>query len=94
MKSIMKPKKITIEQYQDRYCKDQRIRNRKTIYISKEMHKAISDVAFLFRDSHVSVTSLVDTILREHIDGYKALFDAEQNKQNQEFLDWLNSDNK
>ena len=92
MKS-MKTKKITIEQYKKTYCIDQRIRNRNTLYVSREVHEKINHIVALLRDSHVTAVSLVDTILKEHISIYRDVLNKEAERQKDEFLRESNGEN-
>ncbi|MFR9592499.1 MAG: DUF3408 domain-containing protein [Rikenellaceae bacterium] len=77
----MTTKKRPIEQYKQRYCKDQRIRDRKPIYVSREVHEKMKVVVEILKSTHTSVTSLVDSILREHIANNRDLLNAEYERQ-------------
>ena len=85
----MKSRKITIEQYKEKYCVDKIIRNRKALYVSEEVHTAVNNVVRLFKYDHATAASLVTTILKEHFDTYKDIINAEGRRQNEEFLNWV-----
>ena len=89
----MKPKNISLEQYKQKYCIDQRIRGRKQLYVSPEVHKTVNDVVFLLKYSHVTAASLIDTILKEHFTNHKEIINAEAKRQRDEFLSWSSSRN-
>ena len=86
----MKSKK-TIEQYIKTYCIDQRIRSRNTLYVSSEIHEKIDKIVKLLRDAHVATASLVDTILKEHINIHRDMLKKEAGLQHLEFPEQSNS---
>ena len=89
----MKPQNISIEQYKQKYCIDQRIRERKQLYVSPEVHQTVSKVVALLKDSHVTAASLIDTILKEHFANHKEIINAEAKRQHEEFLSWSSRKN-
>ncbi|MFR9542467.1 MAG: DUF3408 domain-containing protein [Rikenellaceae bacterium] len=71
----MKAKKISKEEYIKLYCRDQRIRNRSSLYVSHEVKRKMKLIALMFRDTHTTTASLVDTILQHHIDSHSELLE-------------------
>ncbi|MFR9525818.1 MAG: DUF3408 domain-containing protein [Rikenellaceae bacterium] len=77
----MTTKRNSIEGYKRRYCKDQRIRDRKPIYVSREVHEKMSVAVKILKETHTSMTSLVDSILREHIATNRDVLNKEYDRQ-------------
>lgn len=70
----MKQKRITKEEYAELFCQEKRIRQRRVIYVSEEVHKKLKDIAFLFRfEEYTTTSSLADAILRHHMESHKDL---------------------
>ena len=89
----MKNRKLALEQYIAKYCKDQRVRQRKSLHVSPEVHETVNKVVALLKDSHVTASSLVDTIIREHFTTYKEIINAEAKRQHDEFLSSSSDEN-
>ena len=89
----MKTKKIAIEQYIETYCIDQKIRKRNPVYVSSEIHKNINKIVKLLNDSHVTAVSLVDTILREHLNIHRDVLNMERERQRDERVRQSNGKN-
>lgn len=77
----MKTKHISREKYIETFCRDKRIRDRQVIYVSTEIHAKMKMIAELFRDHHITTTSLIDTILCHHIETYKAMLEELREEQ-------------
>ena len=58
----MKNKKLTVEQYKERYCREKCMRTRSQLYVAPDIHERVMDIAHLFRQDHVTAVSLVDAI--------------------------------
>lgn len=70
----MKPKKITKEGYIKTYCQDKVMRNRKAVYISSAMHKTLEMIVNeLKKDTHITLSSYVNTIIIHHVNDYMYL---------------------
>lgn len=82
----MKPKKISKQEYIKTFCRDIRIRDRQVLYVSTETHAKMKIIAHLFRDQHVTTASLIDTILRHHIETYRPLLEEVREEQYIEFI--------
>lgn len=82
----MKTKQISREKYIDTFCRDIRIRDRQVLYVSAETHTKMKLIAHLFRDQHVTTASLIDTILRHHIEAYRALLEEIREEQYIKFI--------
>ena len=67
----MKLKKISKEEYIKTFCRDQRIRSRKTIYVSTVTHDKLRKLATSLRTTYTTTASLVDTILTQHLEAYR-----------------------
>ncbi len=67
MKSNIK----AILKYKQLYCKDQRIRNRQTIYVSREVHSQLRELTNALRSEYITTASLADSILKRHLACYK-----------------------
>ncbi len=76
----MRSKKLTADQYRDRYCKEKCMRTRTQLYVSQEMKEAVMETARLFKKSHVTAVSLVDAILREHFDLHREMIEGERER--------------
>lgn len=70
----MKPKTASKERYIETFCRDRIVRNRRTLYVSDEVHRKIKSIAILFSDTHTTTASLVDMILSHHIETHLELF--------------------
>ena len=73
MKPKNKPIIITEKEYLETFCIDQRIRERQSIYVSVRTHKRMQEVSYMLSRRHISLSSLVDTILNHHIEQHKDL---------------------
>lgn len=82
----MKTKHISREKYIETFCRDKRIRERQVLYVSVEVHNRIRKVAYLFEQYHVTVASLIDTILTQHLETYEQIFEELNREQVAEFL--------
>ncbi|WP_042366752.1 DUF3408 domain-containing protein [Bacteroides neonati] len=82
----MKTKHISREKYIETFCRDKRIRERQVLYVSAETHNRIRRVAHLFEQHHVTVASLIDTILIHHLETYGQIFEELNNEQVADFL--------
>ncbi len=76
----MKIKKLTTEQYRERYCQEKCMRTHTQLYVAPDIHKKVKRAAFLFKDSHVTAVSLVDAILREHFTAHREVFIQEEER--------------
>ncbi len=90
----MKQKKISKEEYVKLFCPDKRIRERMVIYVSREIHRKIKIVAYLFRKQHVTSSSLADAILSHHISIHKDLLNEIQEEDAKNFEELLYNLNK
>lgn len=90
----MKTKQISREKYIETFCRDIRIRDRQVLYVSAETHAKMKIIANLFRDQHVTTASLIDTILRHHIDTYRTLLEELREEQYIEFMGGSKSENE
>ncbi len=77
---MKKTKKLTAEQYRDRYCQEKCMRTRTQLYVAPDIHEKVKRVVLLFRDSHVTAVSLVDAILREHFTTHKEMLKQEDER--------------
>lgn len=72
----MRRKSLTKEEYINLYCKEKRIRHREIIYISKDIHQKLKDIAFIFKFKHyTTLSSLTDAILSYHLQIHNSLLD-------------------
>ena len=76
----MKIKKLTAEQYQERYCQEKCMRTRSQLYVAPDIHEKVMRAVLLFKDSHVTAVSLVDAILREHFTAHREMFKQEDER--------------
>ncbi len=67
----MKPKNISKQEYIKTFCRDQRIRSRKTIYVSTATHDKLRQLAKSLHATYTSTASLVDSILSHHLETYR-----------------------
>lgn len=71
----MRHKKTAKEKYIELFCRDKRIRKREVAYISREVHEVLSNIALIFKSEHyTTLSSLVDTILIQHVRTHQKLF--------------------
>lgn len=82
----MKTKHISREKYIETFCRDKRIRERQVLYVSVEVHNRIRRAAHLFEQYHVTVSSLIDTILSHHLETYREIFEELNKEQIAKFL--------
>lgn len=83
---------INKEEYISLFCIERRIRDREVIYVSKEVHKRLKDIAFVFKfDHYTTLSSLADAILMHHTECHKDLINRLQKEFNEEFLKELSS---
>lgn len=67
----MKSNSKAILKYKQLYCKDQRIRSRQTIYVSREVHSQLRELTDALRSEYITTASLTDSILKRHLACYK-----------------------
>lgn len=72
----MKQKNISKDKYIEEFCRDRRMRDRRVIYVSNNVHRKLRRIANLFKDSHVTLSSLADAILENHINAHNVLFET------------------
>lgn len=82
----MKPKNISREKYIETFCRDIRIHNRQALYVSAKTHARMKIIAHLFREHHVTTTSLIDTILCHHIETYRPLLEEIRGEEYLKFI--------
>lgn len=82
----METKHISREKYIETFCRDKRIRERQMLYVSVKVHNRIRRAAHLFEQYHVTVASLIDTILSHHLETYREIFEELNKEQLAEFL--------
>ena len=85
----MRKRKLTAEQYRDRYCQERCMRSRTQLYVSQEMRNAVMETVRLFKKSHVTAVSLVDAILREHFNLHREMIEGERERDYQELKEFL-----
>lgn len=83
----MKTKHISREKYIETFCRDKRIRERQVLYVSVEVHNRMRRVVHLFEQYHVTLASLIDTILSHHLETYEQIFKELNDEQIAEFLE-------
>lgn len=89
----MKQKRITKEEYVELFCQEKRIRERRVIYVSEEVHKKLKDMTFLFRfEEYTTTSSLADAILRHHIKSHKDLLNELDREQVETFRKMFSRD--
>lgn len=89
----MKTKQISRERYIETFCRDIRIHDRQVLYVSAKTHARMKDIAYLFREHHVTTTSLIDTILCHHIETYRSILEELKMEQRTQFLEGFNRRN-
>lgn len=82
----MKTKQISREKYIETFCRDIRIRDRQVLYVSVGTHAKMKIIAHLFQDQHVTTASLIDRILRHHIETHKAMLEELREEQYAKFI--------
>lgn len=82
----MKSKNISREKYIETFCRDIRIHDRQALYVSAKTHARMKIIAHLFREYHVSTTSLIDTILCHHIETYRPLLEEVREEEYLKFI--------
>ncbi len=87
----MKQKRISKEKYIKLFCPDKRIRERMVIYVSSQIHRKMRRTAFLFREQHVSTSSLADAILSHHFSTHKDLLNQIMEEDNKKIMSWLHN---
>ena len=87
----MKTKKLTAEQYRDRYCQEKCMRTRTQLYVAPDIHKKVMRAVLLFKDRHVTAVSLVDAILREHFTTHREVFMQEEERLHNELTQTLDN---
>ncbi|MFR9545702.1 MAG: DUF3408 domain-containing protein [Rikenellaceae bacterium] len=85
----MKQKRLTAEQYKERYCKEKCMRTRSQLYVASDIHEAVMELAHLFRGAHVTAVSLVDAILREHFETHKEMIEGERKRNHEKLKSFL-----
>lgn len=90
----MKEKRIKKEEYAELFCQEKRIRQRRVIYVSEEVHKKLKDIAFLFRfEEYTTTSSLADAILRHHMKSHKDLLNELDQEQGEKFRKMFSRNN-
>jgi exopolysaccharide biosynthesis predicted pyruvyltransferase EpsI len=90
MKAKQNQKQVSIEEYIETYCQEQRVRERFAVYVSEKTHHNLRRIAGLFASEHHTTTSsLADSILSCHFEAHRELLNDAQRKSEQEFLEWF-----
>ena len=90
MKTKQKQKQVSIEEYIETYCQEQRIRERFAVYVSEKTHHNLKSIAGLFASEHHTTTSsLADSILSCHFKTYRELLEDFHEKYMGKLLGWL-----
>ena len=89
-----KRKQISIEEYVEMYCQENRMRSRYAIYVSPKTHNNLIFIAKLFKSEHYTTTSsLADAIISHHIAEHRDILNAEIKKLPSEFVNKSNTNN-
>ena len=92
MKTKKKKSQVSIEEYIDTFCQEKRVRERYAVYVSEKTHRRLKGAVRIFAGKHHTTTSsLADSIFTHHFETYGELLNEEQNRFDQEFLEWFNS---
>lgn len=67
-KKKQKREPMSEAEYIATFCNEKRIRDRKAVYVSPEVHKRLQKMFFTFSDYHITTMSLVDAILSHHFE--------------------------
>lgn len=86
----MKSKHISREKYIETFCRDTRILDRQVLYVSAKTHAKIRDITHLFREYHITTTSLIDAILCHHMETYRSILEELKMEKHNDFLDRFN----
>ena len=90
MKVKQKQKQVSIEEYIETFCQEQRVRERFAVYISEKTHHNLKKIVGLFANEHHTTTSsLADAILTCHFEVHRELLNDAQRKSEQDFLEWF-----
>ena len=90
MKTKKKKSQVSIEEYIETFCQEKRVRERYAVYVSEKTHRRLKGVVRIFAGKHHTTTSsLADSIFTHHFETYGELLNEEQNRFDQEFLEWL-----
>ena len=82
----MKSRKLTAEQYEQKYCQERIMRTRSQLYVASDMHDMVMETVRIFKKSHVTAVSLVDAILREHFNLHREMINKERERFADEFI--------
>ena len=71
-----KQRKATLEEYQQTFLQVPRIDDRKPVFVSSEMRDRLDCVVRILGGRHMSVSGIIENIVRHHVNLYEEDFEA------------------